>query len=130
MRWTNERQSDIKDLFSHTIQAAHVLGDSQDMIQTFMRVCHQLRPTAIGKSGQIQEWANDWDDDAPDPHHRHTSHSYALNPSCQIQVDEHPELAIACKSSLLARGDPGTGWATAWRLALWARLQDGEAARR
>jgi alpha-L-fucosidase 2 len=29
---------------------------------------------------------------------------------------------------LETRGDQSTGWATAWRLALWARLGDGERA--
>src|SRR5690606_22360487 len=28
------------------------------------------------------------------------------------------------------RGDESTGWATAWRIALWARLRDGEHAHR
>jgi alpha-L-fucosidase 2 len=28
------------------------------------------------------------------------------------------------------RGDESTGWATAWRIALWARLREGEHAHR
>jgi len=34
----------------------------------------------------------------------------------------------AAKVTLNRRGDQSTGWATAWRLALWARLGDGERA--
>ena len=37
-----------------------------------------------------------------------------------------PELAAAVKKSLEIRGDDATGWAIAWRLCLWARLQDAE----
>jgi len=37
-----------------------------------------------------------------------------------------PELAAAAKKSLEIRGDDATGWAIAWRLCLWARLQDAE----
>jgi alpha-L-fucosidase 2 len=37
-----------------------------------------------------------------------------------------PELAKAAGKSLKLRGDGGTGWALAWKIALWARLQDGE----
>jgi alpha-L-fucosidase 2 len=37
-----------------------------------------------------------------------------------------PELAAAAKRSLEIRGDDATGWAIAWRLCLWARLQDAE----
>ena len=37
-----------------------------------------------------------------------------------------PELAAAAKKSLEIRGDQATGWATAWRINLWARLHDGD----
>ena len=37
-----------------------------------------------------------------------------------------PELAAAAKKSLEIRGDEATGWATAWRINLWARLHDGD----
>jgi alpha-L-fucosidase 2 len=30
------------------------------------------------------------------------------------------------KKSLEIRGDKATGWATAWRINLWARLHDGD----
>jgi alpha-L-fucosidase 2 len=39
-------------------------------------------------------------------------------------------LAAAVKKTLESRGDLSTGWAIAWRLNLWARLQDGERAYR
>ena len=37
-----------------------------------------------------------------------------------------PELAAAARRSLEIRGDDATGWGLAWRLNLWARLQDAE----
>jgi alpha-L-fucosidase 2 len=37
-----------------------------------------------------------------------------------------PELAAAAKKSLEIRGDEATGWGTAWRINLWARLHDGD----
>jgi alpha-L-fucosidase 2 len=40
-------------------------------------------------------------------------------------VNTTPELAAAAKKSLEIRGDEATGWATAWRINLWARLHDG-----
>jgi alpha-L-fucosidase 2 len=39
-----------------------------------------------------------------------------------------PELAEACRKFLEGRRDPGTGWALAWRINLWARLGDGDRA--
>ena len=70
--------------------------------------------------------AGDWDTNAPDIHHRHVSHLYGLFPSSQIDWRSTPELAAAVKKSLELRGDKATGWATAWRINLWARLHDGD----
>src|SRR3546814_669823 len=76
------------------------------------------------------EWQADWDADAPDPHHRHVSHLYALYPSFQIAPDKTPALAAAARTSLETRGDDATGWGLCWRLNLWARLRDGVRAHR
>jgi alpha-L-fucosidase 2 len=62
----------------------------------------------------------------PEIDHRHVSHLYGLYPSNQIDVRKTPELAAAAKKSLEIRGDEATGWGIAWRLNLWARLQDAE----
>jgi alpha-L-fucosidase 2 len=74
------------------------------------------------------EWLEDWDQDAPEIHHRHVSHLYGVYPSEQITPRETPDLAAAARKSLEMRGDMATGWAIAWRLNLWARLLDGERA--
>ena len=37
-----------------------------------------------------------------------------------------PKLATAAQYSLEKRGDESTGWATSWRINLWARLHDGD----
>ena len=74
----------------------------------------------------MQEWLKDWDLQSKELHHRHVSHLYALFPGNQIDVNTTPELAAAVKKSLEIRGDQATGWATAWRINLWARLHDGD----
>jgi alpha-L-fucosidase 2 len=79
----------------------------------------------VGKGGQLQEWLDDWDLEAPEPDHRHVSHLYGLFPSEQI-TPETPVLYSAARRSLELRGDAGTGWSLAWKINLWARLQDGE----
>ena len=72
--------------------------------------------------------------DTPNDHHRHTSHLFAVYPGCQINRVRTPDLAKAAKVSLEARGiDPGSDvreWSLAWRVALYARLHDGESAHR
>jgi alpha-L-fucosidase 2 len=74
----------------------------------------------------LREWLEDWDMTAPDLHHRHVSHLYAVFPSDQITVRNTPQLAAAARRSLEIRGDEATGWGIGWRLNLWARLQDAE----
>jgi alpha-L-fucosidase 2 len=116
----------IRDLFSNCIQASALLGADVDFRQQLTATRARLAPNQIGKAGQLQEWLEDWDMEAGDRHHRHVSHLYGLYPSAQISLRSTPELAAAAKRSLEIRGDDATGWAIAWRLCLWARLQDAE----
>jgi alpha-L-fucosidase 2 len=116
----------LRDLFANCIQASEILGREQKFREQLVAARARLAPLQIGKAGQLQEWLADWDTNAPDIHHRHVSHLYGLFPSSQIDVRTTPELAAAAKKSLEIRGDKATGWATAWRLNLWARLHDGE----
>jgi len=41
-------------------------------------------------------------------------------------LDRTPALAKAVQQSLERRGDDGVGWTYAWKIALWARLQQGD----
>jgi alpha-L-fucosidase 2 len=116
----------IRDLFGNCIQASEVLGVDADMREKLIAARERLAPNQIGKEGQLQEWLEDWDMEAPDRHHRHVSHLYGLFPSAQISLRGTPKLAAAVKRSLEIRGDDATGWAIAWRLCLWARLEDAE----
>lgn len=118
----------LRDLFSRTSQAAKILGVDEAFGKKLMETRARLVPLQIGKDGQLQEWMEDWDAEAPDQHHRHVSHLYALFPSNQITPRGTPELARAAAKSLDTRGDMSTGWAIAWRINLWARLHDGERA--
>jgi alpha-L-fucosidase 2 len=116
----------IRDLFGYTVAAGKKLKADPDFLARVTAVRARLAPDRIGKSGQLQEWLEDWDEEAPEQLHRHVSHLYAVYPSSQINVRDTPELAEAAKVSLRRRGDLATGWATAWRAALWARLGDGD----
>jgi alpha-L-fucosidase 2 len=119
-------QEILRDLFANCIQASEILGRDKKFRQQLAAARTRLAPLQIGSSGQLQEWLEDWDTNAPDIHHRHVSHLYGLFPSDQIDFYATPELAAAAKKSLEIRGDKATGWATAWRINLWARLHDGD----
>lgn len=120
----------LRDLFGCTAQAAALLRTDEAFANDLRAARERLAPSKIGAQGQLQEWQFDWDAGVPEPHHRHLSHLYGLFPSDQIDLDDTPELAAAARKSLELRGDESTGWATAWRANLWARLRDGEHAHR
>jgi alpha-L-fucosidase 2 len=115
----------LRELFANAIAAARILGTDADLQQTWTATRARLAPLQIGHAGQLQEWLDDWDMDAPEMHHRHVSHLFGLFPGHDVDVRRTPELAAAVKRSLEIRGDQATGWATAWRINLWARLGDG-----
>jgi alpha-L-fucosidase 2 len=119
----------LRDLFDATLEAQALLGQGDPAFAEAVRKARARLPAdRIGAQGQLQEWLEDWDAIAPEQQHRHVSHLYAVYPSGQINVRDTPELAQAARVTLNTRGDESTGWATAWRLALWARLGDGERA--
>jgi len=114
----------IRDLLDHTRKANELLSEDPVFREQLATLASRLTPTQVGADGRILEWPYNLDTREPEPHHRHTSHLYGLYPSSQISLDATPELAEAAKETIIARGEPGTGWAAAWRLNLWARLQD------
>jgi alpha-L-fucosidase 2 len=116
----------LRDLFDNCIRAAEILGADAAFRKQCAAARARLPSDRIGAAGQLQEWMEDWDMEAPERDHRHVSHLYALFPSEQITVRRTPALAAAVKRSLTLRGDLSTGWAIAWRINLWARLRDAE----
>lgn len=122
-----ERQI-IWELFRNTAFAAHILGTDDEFAKQLNTARAKIRPPEIGKAGQLMEWGKDWDLNAPEPHHRHISHLFALHPGRQISPNRTPELAAAARKSLELRGDESTGWSKAWKINCWARLHDGDRA--
>jgi alpha-L-fucosidase 2 len=116
----------IRDLFEACIDASKVLDIDAEFREELSTMRARLAPMQVGRHGQLQEWLDDWDEFAPEQHHRHVSHLYGLFPSHQINPTDTPELFAAAKKSLEIRGDDGTGWSLAWKINLWARLLDGD----
>jgi alpha-L-fucosidase 2 len=116
----------LRDLFADCIRGSEILGIDEDFRTQAATARARLAPNQIGSAGQLQEWLEDWDQQAKDIHHRHVSHLYGLYPSSQINIRATPELAAAARKSLEIRGDNATGWGIGWRLNLWARLHEAE----
>ncbi|SCX22117.1 hypothetical protein DSM25558_3071 [Agrobacterium sp. DSM 25558] len=115
----------LRDLFAAAIEASERLGIEAAWRDNVRAARTRLPIDRIGQAGQLQEWLEDWDLDAPEPQHRHVSHLYGVYPSQQIDTLETPDLARAAEISLDRRGDDATGWGIGWRLNLWARLGRG-----
>jgi alpha-L-fucosidase 2 len=116
----------LRDLFANTLKAARILDRDEEFQAKLETARAKLAPNKIGNAGQLQEWQEDWDMQAPEIHHRHVSHLYGLFPGRDITLRGSPLLAAAAKKSLEIRGDKSTGWATAWRINLWAHLDEGD----
>lgn len=111
------------DLFSNIIQAAGSLNTDSDFIAKVKAARKRLPPMQIGRYSQLQEWLQDLDN--PQDKHRHVSHLFGLYPGRQISPHTTPELFDAARTSLIYRGDGGTGWSMAWKVNFWARFLDG-----
>jgi len=116
-------QQIVYDLFSNCIEAAEALGEDAAYSNELTAKRNRLLGPQIGKWGQLQEWMEDVD--RQDDHHRHNSHLFAVHPGRQISPLTTPDWAKAALVSLNARGDVSTGWSTAWKINLFARLGQG-----
>ena len=93
------------------------------MADRVKEVREKLVPPQIGKDGSLQEWSEDWK--SLEKNHRHFSHLYGLYPGRVLVEKQTPALVKAYKQVLEERGDGGMGFSMAWKMALWARLGDG-----
>lgn len=116
----------LKDLFSYYTTAAELLNRDKNYAEKVKIARSKLVPSQIGKSGNLQEWADDLEQ--LEDKHRHFSHMYGLYPGNVLSAKNTPELVDGIKAVLEQRGDGGTGFSRAWKTALWARLYDGERA--
>ncbi len=122
---TTMTESILRELLDRVIRASELLSiEDDELIKRIREVYPLLKKPRIAPDGRLAEWA--YDEEENDRHHRHVSHLYSLYPGTHISLDTTPELAEACKKSLLFRGDDGTGWSLAWKINLWAALAEGD----
>lgn len=116
----------LDDLFGYYLRATEELGVKSPMVSKVRETRAQLVPPQIGANGALQEWADDWT--SLEKNHRHFSHLYGLYPGRSLWDKRTPKLIEAYKGVLEERGDGGVGWSRSWKMALWARLGDGNRA--
>ncbi|GAA5221036.1 glycoside hydrolase family 95 protein [Membranihabitans marinus] len=116
----------IKETFHRYLKAVEYLNLEDEYKEEIAVKMNKLLPYKIGKYGQLQEWQMDFEDG--DVKHRHLSHLYGMYPSNQIHKNSDPALISSVNKTLERRGDGGMGWSKAWKIALRARLFQGDQA--
>ncbi len=119
----------IYTLLKACISSAKILNIDFEFIDQLDGIIKRLPKPEIGKYGQIQEWAEDYEE--AEVGHRHISHLFGLYPSNIFTKSKTPELVLAARKTLdrrLSHGGGHTGWSRAWIINMWARLADGEKA--
>jgi alpha-L-fucosidase 2 len=114
----------LHDLFHQYTQAAAILHKDKQLADSAQQTLSRLLPSRIGKDGSLQEWAEDWGH--TEHPHRHLSPLYGLYPGNVFSPARTPELMEACRKLLIERGDSSSEWTRVWKVALWARLHDGD----
>jgi alpha-L-fucosidase 2 len=113
----------LTDLFHQYIETAGILHTDAAMADSARHALSRLLPPRIGMDSTLQEWAEDWGQ--TEHPHRHLSPLYGLYPGNVFSNYKTPRLMDACKKLLIQRGDSSAEWARVWKVALWARLHDG-----
>ncbi|AZN39273.1 glycoside hydrolase family 95 protein [Paenibacillus albus] len=123
-------QSLIRDLFTFCAEASERLGVGEPLRERLQQAIKLLPPLQVGRSGQLQEWLEDYGEAQPD--HRHLSHLYALYPGNQITPHGTPELSDAAMQTLTMRmrdeGLEDVEFTLALFAANFARLHEGNRA--
>ncbi|WP_062308378.1 glycosyl hydrolase family 95 catalytic domain-containing protein [Demequina subtropica] len=116
----------LRELAAACRDAAAAVGDGGEApawVDALLQRTAALPDPQAGPDGTLLEW--DRPRDESEPLHRHLSHLVGLFPYAQITPEGTPALADAAAASILGRGPESTGWALAWRTAMWARLGEG-----
>lgn len=111
----------LREVLETTIALASDVGHENDPIVARSRsALTSVDGTRVSEDGTIAEWGEDRT--ATDPTHRHLSHLFGWFPGDSGVDDRHDAVA----KTLDIRGDDSTGWSLAWKLALAARIGDGD----
>jgi alpha-L-fucosidase 2 len=122
-----------RELFTNCLEAQRIINPTGNLDAEFRdelkTALAKLPPLQISaKDGRLQEWCEERLEE--DPRHRHLSHMYGVYPGDEV-TSKNPELCQAARKSMDVRTGGqggGGGWSSAWAVAVWARLGDGDRA--
>lgn len=114
----------VRATFERTLAAALALGIADPVLAEIAAALPRLRPFPVF-DGRLGEWVSGLPEE--DPTHRHMSHMVSVYPLGQVVAGT--PLGDAAVTVLDRRGNGAMGWSWAWKMALRARLSDGETVR-
>lgn len=122
----------LKELLTNLIDAANTLGVDGDKVEVWEKMRAAIPPYEINEDGALKEWLHpDFKDNY---HHRHQSHIYPLFPGFEIDEDKDKTLfdatRVAVEKRLCIGMKEQTGWSLSHMANIFARLGDGENAKR
>jgi alpha-L-fucosidase 2 len=113
----------IRELFKRVTEASGILHQDMTFAKRLTNARQQLPPDQIDSAGRLMEWLKPYRE--TDPHHRHMSPVWGVYPGNEISLSRTSKIAKAAKQLMIRRGDVSTGWSLAWKINLWARMQEG-----
>lgn len=129
-------QAIIWELFEEVKLASQVLGKESDSeIKEIAEAQQKLyMPEADRLGGQLAEWKDETTLEVTNSdNHRHQNHVSILHPGTYVTAGRSEwddKMLEAIRVTLEKRGDGGTGWSKAWKINMWARMRDGDRARK
>ena len=129
-------QAIIWELFEEVKLASQVLGKEGDSeIKEIVEAQQKLyMPKADRLGGQLAEWKDETTLEVTNSdNHRHQNHVSILHPGTYVTAGRSEwddKMLEAIRVTLEKRGDGGTGWSKAWKINMWARMRDGDRARK
>ncbi|MBO1741415.1 glycoside hydrolase N-terminal domain-containing protein [Leifsonia sp. TF02-11] len=123
----------IRALFARAIAAIDTIGvggadadTDADLRREIVAALRTIPEPRVGSDGRLLEWSAEVAEH--EPAHRHLSALVGVYPLDLITPESAPALAAGARRFLDARGPGAMGWSWAWKIALRARLGDGETA--
>lgn len=129
-------QAIIWELFEEVKLASQVLGKESDSeIKEIAEAQQKLyMPEEDRLGGQLAEWKDETTLEVTNSdNHRHQNHVSILHPGTYVTAGRSEwddKMLEAIRVTLEKRGDGGTGWSKAWKINMWARMRDGDRARK
>ena len=129
-------QAIIWELFEEVKLASQVLvKESDSEIKEIAEAQQKLyMPEADRLGGQLAEWKDETTLEVTNSdNHRHQNHVSILHPGTYVTAGRSEwddKMLEAIRVTLEKRGDGGTGWSKAWKINMWARMRDGDRARK